>query len=61
MKNVFNAEDVQELKNRINQLNNQTQPKWGKMDVGQMLSHCNVAYEMTYDSNNFKKPKGQRL
>lgn len=58
MKNVFNVEDCQEIKNRINQLNHQSQPQWGKMDVGQMLAHCNVAYEMTYNPQNFKKASG---
>lgn len=58
MKNVFNLQDSQELKNRVNQLNNQSQPKWGKMDVGQMLAHCNVAYEMAFEPSKFKKAKG---
>jgi len=58
MKDVFNANDCQEIKNRINQLNNQSQPQWGKMDVGQMLAHCNVVYEITYEPKNHKKPTG---
>lgn len=48
MKNVFKAEDTQELINRINQLTPNTQGKWGKMTVSQMLAHCCVAYEMVY-------------
>ncbi len=31
---------------RINQLTPATQADWGKMNVGQMLAHCNVAYDM---------------
>ncbi len=58
MKNVFNAEDTQELKSRINNLKNESQPQWGKMNASQMLAHCNVAYEMTYEPTKFKKPKG---
>ncbi len=58
MKNVFSAEDSQELKSRISNLKNESQPQWGKMNVSQMLAHCNVAYEMTYEPTNFKKPKG---
>lgn len=58
MKNIFDINDTQKLKSRINQLNNKSQAKWGKMDVAQMLAHCNIAYEMTYEPNNFKKPRG---
>lgn len=56
MKNVFDTNDTHELKERINQLNNQSKAQWGKMDVGQMLAHCNVTYEMTYEPTKFKKP-----
>lgn len=56
MKNVFDAKDTQELKLRIERLSNTTKPNWGKMNASQMLSHCNVAYDMTYQPNNFKKP-----
>lgn len=58
MKNIFNIENTQELKNRINKLNKNSNPQWGKMSASQMLAHCNVAYEMTYDTSKFKKPKG---
>lgn len=46
MKNVFNQEDVNEMINRINQLTPSTPAQWGKMNVGQMLAHCCVAYDM---------------
>jgi len=32
-------------------------PVWGKMNVAQMLAHCNVTYEMVYESKHIK-PKG---
>lgn len=54
MKNLFLQKDVNETINRINQLTPSTQPKWGKMSVGQMLAHCNVTYEMAYTD---KHPK----
>lgn len=56
MKNVFEVKDTQELKLRIERLSNTTKPNWGKMNASQMLSHCNVVYDMTYQPNNFKKP-----
>lgn len=55
MKNIFSQEVTQELINRINKLTPQTQPKWGKMNVAQMLAHCNVTYEMVYEDKH-KKP-----
>ena len=55
MKSVFNKADVAELTDRINQLTPQTKQLWGKMSVGQMLAHCNIAYEMVY-TNKHTKP-----
>lgn len=48
MANVFNPADVSVLIDRINKLTPTTAPLWGKMNVGQMLAHCNVSYEMVY-------------
>jgi hypothetical protein len=50
MKNVFNQTDAAELINRINQLRPDTERRWGKMTVAQMLAHCNVSYEMVYEN-----------
>ncbi len=58
MKSVFKPEDVKEVLNRIDKLSNETQPVWGKMDVAQMLAHCNVTYEMAYED---KHPKAKGL
>ncbi len=55
MKNVFDAKDVESIIGRINQLTPATQPQWGKMNVAQMLAHCNVTYEMVY-TDLHKKP-----
>jgi hypothetical protein len=57
MKNIFNQNDSVEVINRINQLTPATKAKWGKMNVAQMLAHCNVTYEMVYE-NKHPKPKG---
>lgn len=56
MKSVFKSEDVKEVLSRIDKLSNETQPQWGKMDVAQMLAHCNVTYEMAYED---KHPKAK--
>ncbi len=60
MKSVFNTTDKNELIARIEKLSSNTTPQWGKMDVAQMLAHCNVTYELVYENihpkpNAFKR------
>lgn len=55
MKSVFETSDVQELIERINKLTPSTSALWGKMNVAQMLAHCNVPYEFVY-TNKHPKP-----
>jgi hypothetical protein len=50
--NIFKPATTQALIDRINQLTPTTQPQWGKMQVGQMLAHCCVAYEMALEGNH---------
>ena len=40
VKNLFEPAVKQDIINRINRLTPATQRKWGSMDVGQMLAHC---------------------
>ncbi|WP_086477315.1 DUF1569 domain-containing protein [Arenibacter amylolyticus] len=54
MKNIFDPKVTEEVIQRINALTATTTPKWGKMNVAQMLAHCNVPYEMVYTD---KHPK----
>ena len=56
MQNVFEAKDAQEYINRINNLTPETQRKWGKMSVDQVLAHLNVAYDLTFTPEKFPKP-----
>ena len=56
-KNLFDAKESQETIERINALTPETQHLWGKMNVAQMLAHCNVAYELVY-TDKHPKPKG---
>lgn len=42
MKSIFNKDHHMEFIARINTLNSQTQPQWGKMNVAQMLAHCQM-------------------
>jgi SRSO17 transposase len=47
---IFTTPVAQQLANRINKLTPATQPVWGKMNVAQMLAHCNVTYELAYEN-----------
>lgn len=58
MKNIFDPTVTAELIQRINSLNSDTKPLWGKMSVDQMLAHCCVAYEMAFTD---KHPKPNAL
>lgn len=40
MKSIFNIEAYEEILSRVNQLSQSSERQWGKMDVGQMLCHC---------------------
>ena len=56
-KNLFDQKECRETIERIYSLTPETQALWGKMDVAQMLAHCNVAYELVY-TDKHPKPKG---
>ena len=47
--NIFTKAVSDTIMKRIEALTLSAQPKWGKMNVAQMLAHCNVTYEMIYD------------
>lgn len=60
MKSVFDEIVTTELINRINNLSPASKGQWGKMNVSQMLAHCNVTYELVFENkhpkpNAFKK------
>jgi hypothetical protein len=46
MKSLYNKEHCQEFVDRINLLTNESAALWGKMDVAQMLSHCQKPLEI---------------
>lgn len=52
--NIFTKEVSVDIIERIGHLKVDSQPKWGKMSVAQMLAHCGVTYEMVYED---KHPK----
>ena len=52
--NIFDKNVSDKIIGRIEKLNHTSTPQWGKMNVAQMLAHCNVTYEMVYED---KHPK----
>ena len=52
--NIFTKDVSDQIIERINCLKPNTQPLWGKMNVSQMLAHCNVTYEMVYENKHAK-------
>jgi hypothetical protein len=55
MKSLFNKNDNQEVINRINSLSNISQALWGKMNVSQMLSHCQVPLKVAFGEMKLKR------
>ena len=60
MKDIFNLKETNIVIDRINKLDAYAKPLWGKMSVDKMLAHCNVTYEMIFETkhpkpNAFKK------
>ena len=55
MKDIFIKTTIDELIIRINNLSNSSQPKWGEMDVSQMLAHVNKATEMAFGGIKTKR------
>jgi hypothetical protein len=46
VKNLFEADAVDELISRIDKLQPSTQRQWGKMDVAQMMAHCSATLDV---------------
>lgn len=60
MIDVFSKKDVHSTIERIIKLNKDSKPEWGKMNVAQMLAHCNVAYDMIY-TDKYPKPNALKV
>ena len=58
IKNLFAPAVKQEVIERINKLNPQSQRQWGKMDVAQMLAHLQLPIGIAFGTH---RPKGSFL
>tara|TARA_B110000046_G_scaffold85199_1_gene93271 strand:+ start:380 stop:832 length:453 start_codon:yes stop_codon:yes gene_type:complete len=45
MNSIFDASTLELLLLRIDSLSSESNPRWGKMDVDSMLSHCSLVFE----------------
>ena len=54
MASIFNADDNQKTIDRINKLSSETKAEWGKMNVAQMLSHCQAPMDVAFGDLNLK-------
>ena len=55
VKNLFDTAVKQEIIDRINRLTPQSQRQWGKMDVGQMLAHCQAPLGVAVGKHTLKR------
>lgn len=58
MKSLFETKTHQDILNRINNLNENTPANWGKMNVGQMLKHCQLPMEVAVGKREMKGKAG---
>jgi hypothetical protein len=61
MKTVFEKPTRDELIARINKLDKNSLPQWGKMDIAQMIKHCRLWEEMISGELKCKRSFAGRL
>lgn len=54
MNNLFNPKDAASILARIENLSAQANRQWGKMNVNQMLAHCNASLDTAIGRNNLE-------
>ncbi len=55
MKNIFKAQTINELADRIEQITMNSTPQWGKMNVYQMLKHCTENEKLMLREATYKR------
>ena len=56
MKSLFDSGTLDEVMDRIELLNESSKGLWGKMEVGQMLYHCQFPLRLALGKYRMKKP-----
>ena len=54
VKNLFDPQAKKEIINRINKLSPDSKAQWGKMNVAQMLAHCQMPMGIALGSHTIK-------
>jgi hypothetical protein len=55
MKNLFNVTDTKEVIDRIEKLQPESKAQWGKMNVAQMLAHCQMPFAVFFGDAEQKR------
>ncbi|WP_179345424.1 DUF1569 domain-containing protein [Winogradskyella ursingii] len=53
MKSIFEDQTYTEIKERLNNLNENSTASWGKMNVGQMAWHCQGPFNIMLQKNDY--------
>ena len=61
VKNLFDPAVKQDIVNRINKLTPESKALWGKMNVGQMLAHCQMPIGVAEGTHKLKRTLFGRL
>lgn len=56
MKSLFDSTTYNEVLNRLDSLSEESEPNWGKMNVAQMISHCQNPLAVAIGKKSLKKP-----
>ena len=59
MENIFDKSDNRQLIERLDKLSPESKPLWGKMNVCQMVAHCQKPLEVA--EGKLKVKRGARL
>jgi len=55
MENLFQSAVAEKIFERMEKLQPETKPLWGKMNVSQMLAHCKVPLEVSLGQKKLKQ------
>ena len=53
MKSIFEQNTYNEIKKRLDNLSEDAQPQWGKMNVGQMVHHCQAPLNIILEKKDY--------
>ncbi|SHH05172.1 DUF1569 domain-containing protein [Flagellimonas flava] len=56
MKSLFDSQTHSEILQRLGQLSESSKREWGKMEIGQMLHHCQFPLLLALGKHNMAKP-----